>query len=113
MTTEPPAPAAFPPFATELDATAEPATLRLRGEIDLAVEEALRDAIDALLDSPAQRLVIDLREVAYMDSTGVQQLLSAQVRAEEAGRRLAVRLGPPASRILVLSGVLSRLSVVD
>jgi anti-anti-sigma factor len=76
------------------------------------VEEPLRDALDALLESPtAQTLVIDLRELAYMDSTGVQRLLAAQTGADERHRRLEVRLGPAARRILVLCGVLDRFTV--
>lgn len=113
MTTEPPTPAAFPPFAAELNATADEAVLRFCGEIDLATEEAMSDAIDALLESGAQDVVIDLRDVAYMDSTGVQRLLSAQFRAEEAGLDLRLRLGGPACRILLLCGVLPRLTVID
>jgi anti-anti-sigma factor len=113
VTTEPPTPAAFPPFVTELHATGDEAVLRIRGEIDLATEDALREAIDALLESGADDVVIDLRDVDYMDSTGVQRLLAAQFRAEEAGLRLRMRLGRPARRILLLCGVLPRLSLTD
>ena len=113
MSTEPPTPAAFSPFAAELHATADEAVLRICGEIDLATEDAMSDAIDALLESGAQDVVIDLRDVAYMDSTGVQRLLSAQFRAEEAGQDLRLRLSGPAWRILLLCGVLPRLTVLD
>ena len=105
-------PPAFPVFSAHLRETGTTAVLRLSGEIDLAVEEALRDALDALLESNARTLLIDLGDLDYMDSTGVQRLLAAQVGAEDAGRRLEVRLGDAARRILLLCGVLERFTVV-
>jgi anti-sigma B factor antagonist len=102
---------AFPPFSARLRETGATAVLRLSGEVDLAVEGAMRDALEALLESDARTLVIDLGELDYMDSTGVQRLLAAQVGADERGRRLEVRLGPAARRILLLCGVLDRFTV--
>jgi anti-anti-sigma factor len=104
-------PQAFPVFSAHLRESGATAVLRLRGEVDLAVEEAMRDALDALLESDARTLVLDLRELDYMDSTGVQRLLAAQAGADERGRRLEVRLGPAARRILELCGVLERFTI--
>ena len=105
-------PSGFPLFAADLRAEGGTAVLRLRGEVDLAAEADMREALDALLESGAATLVIDLRELDYMDSTGVQRLLAAQVGADTARRRLEVRLGPAARRILLLCGVLDRFTVV-
>jgi anti-anti-sigma factor len=108
----PSSPSAYPVFATHLRETGPRAVLRLSGEVDLAVEEQMRDALDTLLESDAPTLLIDLSGLVYMDSTGVQRLLAAQVGAEDAGRRLEVRLGDAARRILLLCGVLERFTVV-
>jgi anti-anti-sigma factor len=113
MIAERPSPATFSGFEAQLRAEGEPALLRLRGEIDLAVEAAMRDAIGALLASGARTAVIDLGGVAYMDSTGVQLLLAAQARADGTGRRLLLRLGAPARRVLLLCGVLGRFTVTS
>jgi anti-sigma B factor antagonist len=105
-------PQAFPPFSAHLRESGSTAVLRLSGEVDLAVEDAMRDALDSLLESEARTLVIDLGELDYMDSTGVQRLLAAQVGADERGRRPEVRLGAAARRIVLLCGVLDRFTVV-
>jgi anti-anti-sigma factor len=102
----------FATFTADLEATGDTAVLRLAGELDLAVEERMRDALDALLASPAETVVVDLRALAYMDSTGVQRLLAAQVAADESGRRMRVLLGDAARRILVLCGVVGRFTEV-
>jgi anti-anti-sigma factor len=102
----------FAPFSAELRTTGRTVVLRLAGEVDLAVEERLRDALDDLLASGGDTLVIDLRGLGYMDSTGVQRLLAAQVAADEAGLRLYVHMGDAARRILVLCGVMGRFSEV-
>lgn len=107
-----PSPPEYAPFTAELQATGGTTVLHLAGEVDLAVEERMRDALDALLASPAETLVVDLRALAYMDSTGVQRLLAAQVAADEGGRAMRVVLGDAARRILVLCGVLGRFAEV-
>jgi anti-anti-sigma factor len=103
---------AYPLFETDLREGGDRAVLRLSGELDLAVEEQLRDAVDALLESDARTLLVDLSGLAYMDSTGVQRLLAAQVAADRAGVRLEMRLGDAARRMLELCGVLGRFTVV-
>ena len=108
-----PEPGTFAPFAVRWRTGEDAAVLAVAGEIDLAVEDRFRGALDALLAADAPTLVIDLSAVAYMDSTGVQALLAAQTRADEAGSRLLVRIGPAARRVLVLCGVLPRFTVVD
>ena len=65
----------------------------MRGELDLAtgprVEEELRRAEAEAPDT----LMLDLREVTFFDSTGLQLVLDADVRAREEGRTLIVLPG--------------------
>jgi anti-anti-sigma factor len=100
-------------FAANLHESGSTAVLRLVGEVDLAVEHDMRDALDALLESDAERLVLDLRGLDYMDSTGVQRLLAAQVAADDADRRLELPPGEAARRVLTLCGVLERFTLTD
>ena len=51
--------------------------LRPAGEIDLARSPSLRTAISKAQHSKPERLVIDLEEVPYMDSSGVATLVEA------------------------------------
>jgi anti-anti-sigma factor len=46
------------------------ATVTVRGEIDLSTAEILSDRLDDLARQDPERLVIDLAEVGFMDSSG-------------------------------------------
>lgn len=47
-------------------------TLRLKGDLDHGAAEAMRDEVDALLDDQSvRRLVLDLKGLKFMDSSGV------------------------------------------
>jgi anti-anti-sigma factor len=45
------------------------------GELDLATVDELRDEIDALAARGFQRIVVDLRALDFMDSTGLRLML--------------------------------------
>ena len=60
-------------------------------------------------------LVLDLREVTFFDSTGLQLVLDADVRAREEGRRFVVAVagdGEP-RRVLELAEVADRLNLEE
>jgi anti-anti-sigma factor len=87
-------------------------TVRLvvRGELDLTTGERVDRALrDAERGDPAT-LVLDLTGVDFFDSTGLQILLDADVRARADGRRLVVRAGDgEVARVLALTDVSARL----
>ena len=59
-------------------------------------------------------LVLDLREVSFFDSTGLQLVLDADVRAREEGRRFVVLPGDgEPMRILELAEVADRLQLEE
>lgn len=59
-------------------------------------------------------MILDLRPIEFMDSTGLRVLLSAHQRAHESGRRFAlVRGADQVERVLTLTGVRDLLTVVD
>jgi len=82
---------------------AETSTVFLSGEIDLERSPAARKA---LLDALArkQALVVDLRDVSYMDSSGIASLVEAYQRAKTAnlGFTLA-RVGDGVMKVLRLA----------
>lgn len=74
------------------------------GELDSAsapqLERALRGS-----QARAPLVVLDLRELAFMDSSGVHVIVDASIRAREADRRLVVLRGPPnVDRVFALTG---------
>ena len=58
-----------------------PSVLKLRGDLDLHTAPGLRERLAALIDAGSLRVVVDLSEVAFMDSTGLGVLVGAARRA--------------------------------
>jgi anti-anti-sigma factor len=85
----------------------------LTGELDIAtLDDAQRQVENAEVTAPA-RLVIDMSELTFVDSSGVRLVLMADDRARAAGRRIAVRLGTGhALRVFQALGLLDKLDVV-
>jgi anti-sigma B factor antagonist len=69
------------------------AVLRLAGEVDLSQADNVDRELAQAEESAPHVLVVDLREVSFMDSTGLRLLLGALRRAKPAGRRLVIVRG--------------------
>jgi anti-anti-sigma factor len=79
-------------------------TLALTGELDLDSANELEDAVREVC-VPGARLVIDLRKVTFMDSTGLRVLIVAGRLCEEKGHELQIIPGEDIQRILEMSGL--------
>ena len=66
-------------------------TIALAGRVDLPAARALEDSLNELCDTGRARIVVDLKDVAYMASAGLKALLSGLRRARLLGGD--VRLG--------------------
>ena len=86
----------------------------LTGELDITTyEDAEKQVTDAEQAAPAL-LIIDLAGLQFVDSTGVRLILSADQRAREQGRQLAIRLGDGlARRVFAALGLLDKFDVLD
>lgn len=93
-----------------LDIEVKQDTLLVRpgGELDLAVADDLRSALEAALDrEPAKNLVFNLARVSFIDSSGLGVLLGRYRRvSKNGGKVLIVSPQPQVRRILDLSGLL-------
>ncbi len=88
--------------------------LAVSGELDLRTSPELEQRLAAAFDSGAELVILDLRLIEFMDSTGLRVLLGAHQRAHESGRRFAlVRGADQVERVLTLTGVRDLLTVVD
>jgi anti-anti-sigma factor len=86
----------------------------VRGELDLATSPELEDQLRRIWDTGSEQLVIDLRELEFMDSTGLSIIVKAHQRLSDEGRRLSlVRGSQQVQRLLDLTGVSERLQLVD
>ena len=88
--------------------------ISVSGELDLASSPALEEELERVAQSDAQLVVVDLRNLEFMDSTGLSVLVRAHQRAEENGRRLGLVNGSQqVQRLLTLTGVAERLTLTD
>jgi anti-sigma B factor antagonist len=98
-----------------IDAVDEGRAVRLvlAGELDLAVADRLRVAIETHATRGAA-VVLDLRRLEFMDSTGLSTLLSAHSSAERQGWDFAVIAGDGAvNRLFELTDARSILRFVE
>ena len=65
-------------------------TLALRGEFDLACEQRFQHELGLHMDNTVSRLVLDLRELTFMDSTGLGMLLALDAIARSDDFEFAV-----------------------
>jgi anti-anti-sigma factor len=88
--------------------------LRLRGDLDLYNAPALDDALVAVEGEKWPTIVLDLRELEFLDSMALRLIMRTQARAQQDGRRLVVVRGPAfLDRVLKLSGLDEHLELVD
>jgi anti-sigma B factor antagonist len=80
--------------------------VRLTGEIDLSTAQAVRDAALRAMRQHGGPLHIDLSGVTFMDSTGLEVLLSTRRRATLSGGQLQL-IDPTHAvlRVLEVTGV--------
>ena len=66
------------------------AVLRVAGSLDLAGGDLLEDALSPFV-STTPRVVLDLSEVQFIDSSGLGALIAVHQNAADAGGELALR----------------------
>ncbi|MBX6395709.1 MAG: anti-sigma F factor antagonist [Alicyclobacillaceae bacterium] len=88
---------------------------RLRGELDHHTSDVVRERVDALLEETGSvRLLWNLSELSFMDSSGLGVLLGRYRRISQRGGKMACcGLGAPVRKLLELSGVLQIVPVYE
>jgi anti-sigma B factor antagonist len=81
-------------FAIDVNRIGRRAVVDLSGEIDLAAEPALRQAIADSTENGAQQVWVDLSRATFMDSSGIHALLDARDALSTLNRRLVI-ICPP------------------
>lgn len=84
-----------------------------RGELDLDTAPQLEQRLGEALDS-TRLVVIDLRGLEFMDSSGVHLIIEADARARREDRELVFVRGPDqVERLFDLVGLSTRLRIID
>jgi anti-anti-sigma factor len=76
------------------------AVVMVTGEIDLTAQSRLQGVIDHAR-SGGQRLVIDLSEITFIDSSGLKVLVKTWEAQTEAGAEMVLRAPSPAVRTVI------------
>lgn len=84
------------------------------GDLDLSNAGVLQQEVTRILEAGESALVIDLRGLRFMDSTGLRALLSVAEACQERGCDFAVIKGPnQVQRLLTITHVAERLTILD
>jgi anti-anti-sigma factor len=78
------------PFAIRAERRDGVVRISAIGELDLMTVPLLERALEAVDKLEPARLVLDFRELSFVDSTGVHAVLRAHIRAAENGSVLVV-----------------------
>ena len=81
--------------------------LLLHGELDLASAPQMEERLKSAEQGPPARLIVDLADLAFIDSTGLRLLLQADARAREHGYELLIGPGDDSvQRVFEVTGAL-------
>jgi anti-anti-sigma factor len=103
------------PFRCDVEAGVD-GVVRIRpvGELDMSTVPVLEQAMLQAGVAGHQLLVIDLRELEFMDSTGLTLLTRWSLGAERDGYDLALVAGPDRiQRLFELTGLITHFKFVD
>jgi anti-sigma B factor antagonist len=93
-------------FEVTRETVGDTIVLRLRGDLDMAVSPELREQLAAALEAKPKRIIVDMKEISFMDSSGVAVLV---VALQACGRkRMNLSLAAPSApvrNVLEMSGL--------
>jgi anti-sigma B factor antagonist len=88
--------------------------IKLQGEVDLYAAPELKDHVNRAIESGKNKLVLDLSEATFIDSTTLGILVSGMKRLRPRGGMLAVLCPDPTmARIFDITGLNRMFSVHD
>jgi anti-sigma B factor antagonist len=100
-------------FSAVVERRGDAAVVAMQGDLDIATEAQATAQLAGAMDG-CHMLIADLRELAFLDSTGVRVLLSAHLLAQERGLRFGVVRGDGmVARLLEVTRIDERFPVVD
>jgi anti-sigma B factor antagonist len=81
-----------------------------RGDLDALSAAAFADQLNSLIDDGALMILVQLRDLEFMDSSGLRVLVTAARRIEEQGGRLFIEGASGAvQRVLEMTDTIERL----
>ena len=97
----------------EVADTTSPTTVVLTGEIDIATSRRVREALIAISNSGENKVVVDMTNVTFVDSTGLSALVGPLKRFRSMNGEIVLRSPTKGVRkVLEISG-LTRVFSID
>ena len=89
--------------------------IALTGELDVAGSAVVEHELDRIrAEDDPRAIVLDLRDLEFMDSTGLRLVVLADAQARQDGRRLAlVRGNEEVHRVFEITRMTDRLTFLD
>lgn len=101
------------PFRTELEPHRETVLVAAEGELDVSSAGQLDAQLRELREAGFKRIVLDLRGVSFVDSSGLRTILDAHAASRTASVDFALIQGPmPVRRLFELTGTETALHFV-
>lgn len=89
-------------------------SVALIGELDISETNSVRETLADVERRHPPLIVLDLRRLSFLDSSGLRVILEADLRARQDGRRVSVVRGPESvHRVFAISLLDKRLDFVD
>ena len=100
-------------FEIAKEQNASMVSVRLYGEFDLAWEPYFRELSESLRNNGLRHVVLDLRGLTFIDSSGLRSILALWDCAKEDGFDLTiVRGAPPVHKVFAMTGLDGVLPIV-
>jgi len=101
-------------LSTRTDRREGIAVVSFEGEMDISEADRIDQELRLVEKDQPPLLVLDLRDLTFLDSTGLRLVLEADSRAREEGRRMAIIPGPDVvHRIFLIAMLDKRLEFID
>lgn len=103
-----------PAFSARAERRNGAAVVVVAGELDLAAVDTLRTVL-ARPEAQSDTLIFDLRDVTFIDSSGLSVIVASHQRLRQAQGRFAVVIAHPSSvlRLFELCGLTDTLTITD
>ena len=101
-------------FTCSIERTGDRAVVRPAGELDLGTAATVDVHLREAVAGGAKEVVLDLRKVTFLGSTGLRLVLTWDAGARASGFGFAIVRGPrPVQRVFELTRIADRLRFVD
>jgi anti-sigma B factor antagonist len=98
-------------FQTNVSSLGTETVVALCGELDVASSQGFTEELIGLIDGGTTELVIDLTQLAFIDSTGLSAILQANRKLDGKGQLVLREPTPLVRQVLEVTGLTGALRI--